>query len=1398
MNLRLSPAKIGRFCWQLLAVLLLLFALLVSLIRGLLPQLDQARQEVTAYIEQHYGIQVELGRLAAHWQAYGPSLTVDNLVLPQQSELPLTLVVKNVQIKLDFWESLLTAKPQVENVIFNGVQLALDLDRLNGANGAADETAAPARRGNMDWLYALLLEQLDRFSVADATVQLLSRNFQYRPIHLGNLRWLNQADLHQGSGALYLDDTQSLNEHLTLRIDLHGDGYQPDSLQGQAYVQAQSLDIGRWASSANPQQPGLAAIPLEGVVNLQGWVEFAHRSLRSGVVQFNPSWFEWRVDKTPQRFAIDGGSLSWQPQPDGWQLQSHGLQLQSNGQSWQPLQLQLQQQQQQFYGTLSPLQLSGLQPLLAVIPGIGREQLRQLLALAPQGTLGPLQLYRGHDGHWQASLPVKQVSWQAAGELPGVAPLDLHLGWRNGYLSARLPAQHYRLDIPNEFNAPLALDAEAFSLGFDSHAMQLFVSDIAARNADLQLHASLRLDVADEASLSLAAALQLHNAAHAGRYFPRRQMGEDLSRYLEQALQAGHSDNAAVVWRGPVGNFPFSEHSGVFQAGFTMENGQFAFQPDWPTATALTLDGLFENARMDLKLRRGKLLDVDISGASIAIPALTLHSHLRVDANIEAQGSAISAVMQQSPLQKSVGATLDTVQIQGEVKGKLALDIPLYAGQVPDIQGEVTFNNTPVYIRKPGIALAQVNGRVSFHNEQVSSDDIQALLYGQPTAISFNTSEQNDKFLVDLHAQSQWQLAKLPAALHNPLTPFYHGSSDWNGALQLIFDDTGYSLRANVDADLRHTELALPPPFAKTPDVPLMLRAELLGDDKQASLGVKLGDKAEFWGGFSAESGNRLSHYDLLLGRLFRSGDKIVKNGGQLWLDVDHADFAQWLPLINAFTMDDSAKAAATQAQTATQAATASAGFFPPLNGVQAKVQTLNLLGQRFTQMQMTATPTPQSWLLEGLSPEFSGSVELFPDWYQQGLKLKASRLYLNPVPGLKSAASAADAKPQPDNLPPLAVEVDDFRYQNIPLGHLLLQSAPVPSGYHIQTLSLDAPQGKLEGQGDWLSATAANQTKVTFTLDSADFEQLTRLFDINPGVKESPLKLNATLDWRGSPTDFNLPTLNGDVHFELGKGYMEQISDKGARIFSLFSLDSLLRKLSLDFSDVFGKGLYFNSFAGDLRLDNGMLKTTNTEMDAIAGNMKVRGYTDLNTQSLNYDIRFAPKLASSVPTVVLLSTSAWTMGIGAFALTKVLEPVIEVISEIRFRLTGTMAEPKLEELERKSKEIEIPKSVLPAATDPTEPQRDDADAPAPSSRPVSPADETLSLEPAEVDVKNPPVIPSVSVQASSSLPRALPVVAVPPVRVIQSEEPAHAGQSSSVPEQWQSRRESGIYQYAA
>jgi len=380
--------------------------------------------------------------------------------------------------------------------------------------------------------------------------------------------------------------------------------------------------------------------------------------------------------------------------------------------------------------------------------------------------------------------------------------------------------------------------------------------------------------------------------------------------------------------------------------------------------------------------------------------------------------------------------------------------------------------------------------------------------------------------------------------------------------------------------------------------------------------------------------------------------------------------------------------------------------------------------------------------------------------------------------------------------------------------------------GYRIQTLSLTTPEVSLQGNGIWQQQNGQNQTELTVSLNASQFNYLSQQLGIDPGVNEAPLKMNAELKWQGAPYAFSLNTLNGKVKFELGKGHLSQVSDKGARIFSLFSLDSLVRKLSLDFSDVFGQGMYFNSFSGNLQIDNGVVKTTDTEMDAIAGNMKVRGYTDLTSESLNYDIRFVPQLASSVPTVVLLSTSAWTLGLGAFALTKVLEPVIEVISEIRFRVTGTMSDPVVEELERKSKEIEIPESILPmvggelpAPTEGAEPKTDAA--PVKNSAPTK-TDATPTVEPEKnngqpaPDADKPKVEPAKAVEGEA-LPQAptLPKVEPADPPQVEPEQPkpvspkvalsintiqgdSHAHQPVAMSEQSRRQRESVVYRIAA
>ncbi|MXR69273.1 TIGR02099 family protein [Shewanella sp. JBTF-M18] len=1312
MSRPFCPRTFGRLCWQMIAIIVVLFALSVSLFRGLLPKLDQVRQELVSYVYQQYQVKVEVSELTAEWQAFGPAVTIKNLVLPVQENLPVTFIIDSVHLKLDFWDSLVSASPQIENVIFEGVKIALDLDRIGSSGNGEPSSDTPVVEQNTDWLYALMLEQFDRFAITDVTMQLISRSHKFRPIHIKDLRWRNLGDRHRAEGALFLDELASEVERLSLSVDIRGDGHSPESLTGQLYLAANSLDLGKWASrQENPYASG-KKLPLEGVVNLQAWAEFSNRAFTAATVAFEPSWLQWQLKGEQQKFEIQGGQLNWQPQISGWQLTSSDLAFVTNEQAWPALHVGALKRDDRLVANINQLDADVLLPLLPLVPGMDLEGLYLWQSMAPKGTIEGLKLGYGERQGFAMSAQLKQFAWQGSGQIPRAEAIDLRLGMQGSDLYLSAPEQHYQLDFNGGFEAPLSLEGEAFTLKYALDEAALIAPKLHFYNGDLDLDAAMKLDFADEASLNLLADVQVKNAARAKYYFPKHAMSESLVDYLSGAIKAGQSQDAKVVWNGPLKHFPYDDNSGVFQAGFSLNQARYRFQPDWPEVTDLSLNALFENAAMDIWVNKGMLMDVPADGAHVAIPRMSQQTLLTVKADLRTQGEAAKQVLLRSPLADTVGATLEVVQVQGEVSGRLDLSIPLYQGGKEQILGQVKFDDTPVYISQPGVQLDGVTGEVYFANEVVTGEKIAARLFEQPVRFTFDTGKVNQHYGLNLDMQGQWALTSLPATLDNPLKDYYSGELDWQGAMTLIFDELGYRIQAQVKSDMQGVELSLPGKFAKMADSRRALSFELIGDNKQSSLGAKLGDQMEFWGGFDEESGDHLAHFDLLLGRLFKPGDQLKRQAGHLQLDMPATEFAPWLPIIKGFMGDaalESSLDAAMRQALAEQTPEApliqgesepeKSSFFPPLIAVDGQVRQLDLYGQPLTELSLDAHPTEHGWRFEGNANEFSGRVDFYPDWSTQGLKLVASRF--NFAPESKEGEESEVASDEVLGiLPPLAVDVDQFSFYGKPLGHLVLQATPKNGDYQIQTIAITTPGITLKGKGAWSNSEGQNLTEFQVDLKAKQFDEVSERLGIDPGLKEAPLDLQAELSWQGAPYGFSLETLNGQISYKLGKGHLSEVSDKGARIFSLFSLDSLLRKLSLDFSDVFGKGLYFNSFTGTLKLDNGVVKTTDSEMDAVAGNMRVRGYTDLTTESLNYDIRFVPQLASSVPTVVLLSTGGWTLGLGAFALTKVLEPVIEVISEIRFRLTGTMSEPKLEELERKSKEIEIPESVLPRKSD--------------------------------------------------------------------------------------------------
>jgi uncharacterized protein YhdP len=181
-------------------------------------------------------------------------------------------------------------------------------------------------------------------------------------------------------------------------------------------------------------------------------------------------------------------------------------------------------------------------------------------------------------------------------------------------------------------------------------------------------------------------------------------------------------------------------------------------------------------------------------------------------------------------------------------------------------------------------------------------------------------------------------------------------------------------------------------------------------------------------------------------------------------------------------------------------------------------------------------------------------------------------------------------------------------------------------------------------------------------------------------------------VEWKSAPQWLDFATLNGHADFKLGEGYLSEINDQGARWVSLFSFDSLYRKLKLDFKDVFSKGLFYNDLKGSVTLIDGVGYSDNIRMDAIAGDMSLVGNTDLNMRTLDYDVTFKPKVTSNYPLIVWLAAVNPATFLGVMALDKVIESA--ELFEFLFKVNGDLDKPTVKEVKQFSKREKIPKIV--------------------------------------------------------------------------------------------------------
>jgi len=191
--------------------------------------------------------------------------------------------------------------------------------------------------------------------------------------------------------------------------------------------------------------------------------------------------------------------------------------------------------------------------------------------------------------------------------------------------------------------------------------------------------------------------------------------------------------------------------------------------------------------------------------------------------------------------------------------------------------------------------------------------------------------------------------------------------------------------------------------------------------------------------------------------------------------------------------------------------------------------------------------------------------------------------------------------------------------------------------------------------------------------------------------VKGGDADLTGQLKWSGSPHEFDIPGLSGNLQLDARHGQILKIQPGVGRLFSVLSLQNLPRRLTFDFRDVFSSGFTFDKVSASVKIDRGVMRSDDFKMEGPTARVEMKGETDLQKETQHLYVKVTPYISDSLSIAALAGGPV--VGAAAFVAQKLLKDPINKLAADEYEIVGTWDNPQ--ELKSEGKN----KPALPAAT---------------------------------------------------------------------------------------------------
>jgi uncharacterized protein (TIGR02099 family) len=867
----------------------------------------------------------------------------------------------------------------------------------------------------------------------------------------------------------------------------------------------------------------------------------------------------------------------------------------------------------------------------------------------------------------------------------------------------------------------------------DGQALTVSASKVRFANPDAQGELQFKWQSAPPASagaaagpglLDLEGSLSRAEGTRVHRYLPL-ELDKEVRDYVRDAVLGGSASAVKFKVKGDLARFPFSDaKQGDFRISADVRNASYAYVPSsilpkgslpWPALQQVSGELVIDHATLQVKdasatLVGGRNLQISKGEATVS----KLYDDAQVAVSLEAKGplTEVLGFVNGSPLGALIDKVLAKTTASGNADYRVKLAFPIADVDRATVQGTVTLAGNDVQLSPETPRLTRARGQLGFTETGITVTGGQARAVGGDvriegglsvltgTAAAQKVGAQVLRIQGTATAEGLRQARELGVVAR--MAQYATGTSSYSATL---------GLRGGVPEFLLNTSLTgmaltLPAPFAKIAETPMPIRLETTAVRSSlvpdASGKVRAQDQLQLDVGRLASvsyvrdvSGAeaRVLRGAIAVGLAADESAPMPAEGVVANINVQRADLDAW-----------SAVLSSASGSTPSAGNLADMSYLPTSLAVRANELVMG--GRQINKVVVGGGREGLLWRANLDATELSGYVE-----YRQPVGAAVGRFYgrLARLSIGQSTAQEVESllDDQPSSIPALDVVVEDFELRGKKLGRVEVDAVNLGAGsardgpreWRLNRFNIITPEAVLTASGNWtnVNAQAASapsgprrnirerrRTVMNFKLDINDAGVLLERFNMPGVVRRGDGKIEGQVAWMGSPITLDYPSLGGSLNVNVENGQFLKADPGIAKLLGVLSLQSLPRRLTLDFRDVFSEGFAFDFLRGDVAIEQGIARTSNLQMKGVNAVVLMDGQADIAKETQAIKVVVIPEINAGSASLIASAINP-LIGLSTFLAQVILRgPLMQAATQELF-IDGTWVEPRVTKVERKT-----------------------------------------------------------------------------------------------------------------